>query len=346
MRHLLATAAAGALTLAAIAAAHAHATLENREAAPGGYKAVIRIPHGCDGQPTNAVRVELPEGYINAKPQPKAGWDLAIETGDYAQAYKLHGREIISGAKIVTWSGGSLPDEYYDEFVLSGTLSGVEAGQSLFFKTVQTCADGEVAWEAIPAAGQDPHSLDHPAPGLTILAASGGHGAHGHGDHAGHDQASHDQAGHDHAGHDQADGASATLGDLAIASGWARAMLPGQKAGGGYLTVTNNGAEADRLIGASSPAAGKVEIHTMEVVDDVMTMRPVEGGLEIPAGGSVELKPGGYHIMFMGVGEPFADGSTTPVTLRFEKAGEVELALPVRLVRGSGHDHDGHDHDH
>lgn len=342
MRHFLAIAATGALTLAAIASAHAHASLEKREAAPGGYKAVIRIPHGCDGQATNAVRVELPEGYIDAKPQPKAGWDLAIETGDYARTYKLHGRDVSSGAKIVTWSGGSLPDEHYDEFVLSGTLSGVEAGQSLFFKTVQACADGEIAWDAIPAAGQNPHSLDHPAPGLTVVAASGGHEAHGHG------AGEHGDHAHDHAG-----GASATIGDLEIASGWARAMLPGQKAGGGYLIVTNNGAAADRLIGASSPAAGKVEIHNMEVINDVMTMRPVEGGLEIPAGGSVELKPGGYHIMFMSVSEPFADGSTTPLTLRFEKAGEVGLALPVRLVRGSGHDHDhdqsddhnGHEHE-
>ena len=335
MRYLLATAAAGALTLAALATAHAHATLEKREAAPGGYKAVIRIPHGCDGQPTNTVRVELPEGYIDAKPQPKAGWELAIETGDYAQTYKLHGREISSGAKIVTWSGGALPDTHYDEFVLSGTLSGVEAGQLLFFKTVQTCADGEVAWVAIPEAGQDPHSLDHPAPGLTIVAASGGHDAHGNGGHA-------------HDAHDHVDGASATVGDLAIESGWARAMLPGQKAGGGYLTVTNNGDAADRLTGVSSPAAGKVEIHNMEMVNDVMTMRPVEGGLEIPAGGSVELKPGGYHIMFMGVSEPFADGSTVPLTLQFERAGEVGLAMPVRLVTGGSHDHDhgddGHDH--
>lgn len=153
-----------------------------------------------------------------------------------------------------------------------------------------------------------------------------------------------------HANHvaEQAEpGASASLGDLAITSGWARATLPGQKSAGGYLLISNTGTAADRLIGAASPSAGKTEVHTMEIVNDVMTMRPVEGGLEIPAGGSVELKPGGYHIMFMGISEPFAEGTNVPVTLQFETAGNVELELPVRLVKGQaqGHDHD-HDHDH
>lgn len=323
MRHLLATAAAGALTAVSIVTAHAHATLEKAEAAPGSYKAVIRIPHGCDGQPTDTVRVEVPEGYIGVKPQPKAGWDLAIESGDYAHPYKLHGRDVSSGPKVVTWSGGVLQDAHYDEFVLSGTLAGVEAGQSLFFKTLQLCADDGVAWDEIPAAGQDPHSLDRPAPGLTILAASGSHDGHA-------------------MNHGAAAADVVTAGDIEIASAWARAMLAGQKAAGAYLTVTNKGGAADRLLGGSSPAAGKVEVHTMEVVDDVMTMRPVEGGLEIPAGGTVELKPGSYHVMFMDVAKPFAEGDTVPVTLRFEKAGDVELSLPVRVVTGAGHDH-GHD---
>lgn len=327
MRHLLVTATAGALTLAALATAHAHATLETQQAAPGNYKAIVRIGHGCDGQATTSLRVELPEGYIGARPQPKPGWDLAIEKGDYAKPYKLHGRDVTQGTKAVTWSGGTLPDDQYDEFVLSGTLAGVEAGQTLFFKTVQTCTGDEIAWDMIPAAGQNLHSLDYPAPGLTILAENSDHHAHGH------------------EAHDHAAAGSATIGDLAITSAWARATLPGQKAAGAYLTVTNNGAAADRLTGAASPAADKVEIHTMEIVNDVMTMRPVEGGLEIPAGGSVELKPGGYHIMFMGISEPLADGASVNVKLQFETAGEVELAVPVRLVKGQGHDHD-HDHNH
>lgn len=141
------------------------------------------------------------------------------------------------------------------------------------------------------------------------------------------------------AGHEAGTPAVVTAGDLEISAAWARAMLAGQKAGGAYMTLANKGAAADRLLGGASPAAGKVEVHTMEVVNDVMTMRPVEGGLEVPAGGSVELKPGSFHIMFMEVATPFAEGSAVPVTLHFEKAGNVELSLPVRAAQGGGHGH-------
>lgn len=334
MRHLfIQFAAATALTALSLGTAAAHATLEKGEAAPGSYKAVVRIGHGCDGQPTNSVRIEVPEGYIDARPQPKAGWSLAIERGDYAHAYKLHGREVFAGVKAVTWSGGALDDAHYDEFVLAGTLAQDVGGQSLFFRTVQTCPDGTVAWDEIPAAGQNPHSLDRPAPGLVVLASSDGHG---HGQTGG-------------MNHAAAGGDAVTAGDLEIGAAWARAMLPGQKAAGAYLTVTNKGGEADRLTGGASPKAGKVEIHTMEVVNDVMTMRPVAGGLEIPAGATVELKPGSFHVMFMDVATPFAEGDTVPVTLTFEKAGDVDLSLPVRAMtggqaHGGGHG-DGKSHD-
>lgn len=126
-----------------------------------------------------------------------------------------------------------------------------------------------------------------------------------------------------------AEAAAVVAGDLEITAYRVKAMLPNQPTGGGFLTITNKGQAADRLISATSPAAGTVEIHTMEVVNDVMTMRPVEGGLEIPAGATVELKPGGFHLMFMMVGEPFKEGGAVPVTLEFEKAGKVELTLPV-----------------
>ncbi|MFC3723336.1 DUF1775 domain-containing protein [Neoaquamicrobium sediminum] len=314
MRHLmLQFAAASALTAFSVATAYAHASLETANAAPGSYKAVVRIPHGCEGQATHTVRVEVPEGYVGVKPMPKAGWTLAVDSGDYQKSYNLHGREVSSGTKAVTWSGGSLEDGHYDEFVLSGSLAGVEEGQKLFFVTTQTCADGEVKWNEIPAEGEDPHALAHPAPGLTILAAEGGH---------------------DHAGHGGGGERAVVAGDLEITAAWARAMLPGQPAGGGYLTIANKGDEADRLVGASASAADRVEIHTMEVVDDVMVMRPVEGALEIPAGETVELKPGGLHIMFLDVSDPFREGGTVAITLEFEKAGSVDVGLPVRSARG------------
>jgi copper(I)-binding protein len=126
--------------------------------------------------------------------------------------------------------------------------------------------------------------------------------------------------------------ASVTAGDLEISHFRAKAMLPGQPVGGGYLSIANRGTAADRLVNVTSPNAGKVEIHIMEIVNDVMTMRPVEGGLEIPAGATVELKPGGAHLMFMAVSEPFRQGATVPVTLEFEKAGKVDLVLPIESL--------------
>lgn len=317
-RFFISLAAAGVLSAPAITA-HAHATLEQTKAAPGPYKAVLRIPHGCDGQATHTVRVEIPEGYVGVKPMPKPGWTLAIEKGDYARTYELHGTKVSSGTKALIWKDGDLPDDHYDEFVMRGTLAAVEEGQTLRFKTTQECADGAVAWFEIPADGEDPHALEHPAPALTILAA----GESGHGDHGGHGGAM--------------SGEPVTLGDLTIDAAWARAMLPGQPAGGGYVAITNNGDEADRLISASSPAAGKVEVHSMEMKDGVMVMRPVEGGLEIPPGETIELKPGGQHLMFMQVGEPFAEGGSVPVELTFERAGSVEIVLPIRAARGGGH---------
>lgn len=319
MRHTLLPFAAAAGLTAISTVAFAHATLERPQAPAGSYKAVLRIPHGCDGQATHTVRIELPEGFIDAKPMPKPGWSLAVDKGDYAKPYKLHGREVASGAQTVTWSGGDLPDDFYDEFVLSGTLA-AEPGATLPFIVTQLCADGKVVWDQIAEDGQDPHALKRPAPVVTIAAASAG--------------------GHGHSGHGGDASEVISAGDLTISDGWLKAMLPGQPAGGGYLTIANKGQLPDRLVGVSTPAAGKSEIHEMKVENDVMTMRPIEGGLDIPAGGSVELKPGGLHLMFMQVTEPFEKGATVPVTLEFEKAGKVELALPVRAAGGSGaHDH-------
>jgi uncharacterized protein YcnI len=319
MRRLfLPLAAACLLTAFSIVTALAHAALETSEASPGSYKAVIKIPHGCEGEATRSVRVEVPEGYVGVKPMPKPGWALAIERGDYAKGYDLHGEQVTFGVKAVIWSGGDLPDEYYDEFVLSGTLTGVAEGETLFFKTFQRCEKGEVAWNELAAPGQDPHTLEHPAPALAILAAE----QRGHGKHGGMPS-------------------SVTVGDLEISGAWARAMLPGQPTGGGYFTVTNRGSTADRLVSASSPVAGKVEIHTMKMTDNVMVMRPVEGGLEIPAGQTVEMKSGGLHVMFMEVKEPFKQGGSVQVALEFEKAGRVEVVLPVQAARGAG-GHTGH----
>lgn len=162
--------ALAATVLCAPFAAQAHATLEQAEAAAGSYyKAVLRIPHGCDGQATEQVAVEVPEGLIGAKPMPKAGWDLSTRSGAYQNSYTNHGRTVTEGVLEVVWSNGSLPNDWYDEFVFRGKIAGtIEPGTVLYFKTTQTCADGSVAWIDIPAEGQDRHDVDHPAPALTV----------------------------------------------------------------------------------------------------------------------------------------------------------------------------------
>jgi copper(I)-binding protein len=100
----------------------------------------------------------------------------------------------------------------------------------------------------------------------------------------------------------------------------------------GYMVVRNKAPAADRLLGASSPAARKVETHVTVRDGDIMRMREVQG-YEIPAGGAFELKPGGPHLMFIDVRKPFAEGETVPVTLRFEKAGEKKVEF--RVGRGA-----------
>jgi len=110
---------------------------------------------------------------------------------------------------------------------------------------------------------------------------------------------------------------------------WARATAPGAKVAGGYMRIRNQAAAADRLIGASSPdAAARVELHVHIHEAGVMKMREV-AGYDVPAQGSVELKPGGAHLMFMDIKRPFKEGEKIPVRLKFEKAGEVSVEFHV-----------------
>jgi len=164
--------AVAAVLLAAGGPALAHVTLETGEAAVGStYKAVLRVPHGCDGKATVAVRVRLPEGFIAAKPMPKPGWELKTIKGKYAKAYELWGEKVTEGVQEIDWTGGRLPDDFYDEFVLRGTLAGdLPAGGMLYFPVVQECeGDAVERWIQIPAAGQGEDDLDTPAPGIKLL---------------------------------------------------------------------------------------------------------------------------------------------------------------------------------
>lgn len=121
------------------------------------------------------------------------------------------------------------------------------------------------------------------------------------------------------------------LKDLRVAHPYARATPPGARAGGAFLTIENRGAQGDRLIGAASPAAGAVELHTMSMDGNVMRMRAVSA-IEIPPGGTVALKPGGFHVMLLDLKRPLAAGDRFPLKLTFERAGSVDVIVEVEAM--------------
>lgn len=133
-------------------------------------------------------------------------------------------------------------------------------------------------------------------------------------------------------------------GDLTISLPFTRATLPNAPVGGGFLTIENTGTEADRLISATSSVAKDTQIHEMAMAGDVMKMRALSDGLEIPAGQTIALAPGGFHLMFMGLNQPFVEGETVAVTLTFEKAGPIEVMLPVMGMAADAPAAMGHAH--
>ena len=124
------------------------------------------------------------------------------------------------------------------------------------------------------------------------------------------------------------------LAQVQVEQPWTRATAPGAKVAGGYMTIKNPGI-ADKLVSASSPAAARVELHVHINDNGVMKMREVPGGYVIPAKGAFELKPGGAHLMFMDLKAPLKEGDRVPVTLRFEKAGDVSAEFQVGGLGGS-----------
>jgi uncharacterized protein YcnI len=147
----LATAAA---LLFGTAAASAHVTLAEKSASAGSYSvATFRVSHGCSGSPTTALRIEIPAAIAFAHPQPKPGWTLAVDrSGDRVTA--------------ITWSGGDLPSDDFDQFLVMLKLP-KDAGP-LVFPATQTCEKGVEQWNEVP--GQDAHALKNPAPVLTVTA--------------------------------------------------------------------------------------------------------------------------------------------------------------------------------
>ncbi|MBP7581665.1 MAG: YcnI family protein [Vogesella sp.] len=160
MKTLLLGAALAFTTLPALA----HVTLETQQAVAGsGYKAVLRVPHGCDGSPTTSIRVLLPEGFRLAKPMPKAGWQLST-VKKAVEPFDNHGTTVREDVSEIEWRGGNLPDDFYDEFVFRGTLP-AKAGETAWFKVVQKCTKGETRWDEIPADGK---AVAKPAAGVKL----------------------------------------------------------------------------------------------------------------------------------------------------------------------------------
>ena len=135
--------------------------------------------------------------------------------------------------------------------------------------------------------------------------------------------------------------ATSTWSQVEIDKPWIRASAPGQKIAAGYMTVRNKAAQSDRLVGASSPMAAKVETHVNVKDGDIQRMREVKG-YEIPANGAFELKPGGAHLMFVDIKRPFKEGEKILAVLKFEKAGEVKVEFQVAPLGGAGPGHAGH----
>ncbi|WP_210496366.1 DUF1775 domain-containing protein [Microvirga antarctica] len=305
MKRLLASGALVATGFLVHAApAFAHVSFETPRATQNTtYKAVLRVPHGCAGQPTLKVSVRIPAGVIAVKPMPKAGWTLDTVQTTYPAPYQLYGKPVSEGVGEIVWSG-SLADAHFDEFVFQARVTdAVAPGAELAFPVVQTCAKASESWTEITAPGQDANALKMPAPTVRIVA-------------------------------DETAPKTFTAGTITVQQPWARATPAGAQVGGGYLRVTNTGKEADRLIGGTFPLAGRVEVHEMSMADNIMRMKQMTDGLTIKPGESVELKPGGFHLMFLDLREGLKDGQVLSGTLVFEKAGPIAVTYQVRGMSG------------
>lgn len=159
--------------------ASAHVTFESKEVKAGGtVKFVLRIPHGCAGSPTTAVRVSIPEELTEVRPQPKPGWTLDINKveaqGDGAPAagHASHGEDEEALIKEISWSGGRLEAAHYDEFAFRAKVSADADAGKLFVPIVQQCETGVERWIEIPPAGGSSDALKFPAPWVKVSPGS------------------------------------------------------------------------------------------------------------------------------------------------------------------------------
>jgi copper(I)-binding protein len=136
--------------------------------------------------------------------------------------------------------------------------------------------------------------------------------------------------------------AKAETAAISVENAWARATPKGAQVAAGYLTIKNDGEDPDRLVSAEAAFAGRTEIHLMRMSDGVMQMRPVSGGVAIPAKGTLKLEPGGYHLMFMELAAPLTEGAAVSGALTFERAGRVPVTFQVLGIGAQGPAEDSH----
>jgi uncharacterized protein YcnI len=167
------------LAMPMTAPAVAHITVQPREAAAASYaQLTFSVPHGCEASATVAIRVEVPDGIVSAKPQMKPGWRVEITTKKLATPQTgPHGGIVSEVVDEVIWRGGPLPDNLYDTFGLI-VRTPDKAGQALYFPVVQECEKGEARWTEIPARGGDAAGLHHPAPAVRLTTAPAAHTHH------------------------------------------------------------------------------------------------------------------------------------------------------------------------
>ena len=172
-----------ACLLTAAGPAAAHVVLAQRAAPVSSYyKASFQVGHGCEGSATVAIRVDIPDGIAVAKPQPKPGWDVTTERGPLANPATVHGKTVTEGVRSITWRGGPLADDHFDEFGAMLLLP-AQPGR-LHFRVLQTCERGAIDWAAIPEPGSEPPRA--PTPALDVFDPADDHrddSAHHHGHH-------------------------------------------------------------------------------------------------------------------------------------------------------------------
>lgn len=276
----------------------AHVALAETTALAGShYKAVLRIGHGCDGSSTTGLKVFMPAGFEGAEPQPKAGWSISLRPSRQSDPHNSHGKAVTEEAAEIQWTAASKSAALPGNETGEFVVTGRLTGKAgpVWIKVLQTCEKGRIEWFEVPPSGVSTQGLKSPAVLLNIKAAT-------------------------------ATGATVTVGDA-----WVRPTVTGQKATGVFLKLTAK--EAARLVGVSSPVAGIAEIHEMKMDKDVMRMAPVPA-LELPAGKTVELKPGGLHLMLMDLKTTIQKGDRVPLVLTLQDAKGATSSQEVSVEAG------------